>query len=226
MGIATRTYRDFLNVLEGAKHTCDLFGFILFDDRPQHKPIKQFCVENFPWFDDLATQCDMIFFVPIDYVEDPDFFDGEDPPEGEYEDADIELPKSEPYKNCSLKIANHFNIRPNQLPAFLFFTLKQGEFCVEHSAHLQFRTEAFDGAAQNAQNLITDVFSAVTTARSSHGDRELIFKLQDEIARIKRAEGIRPIKTWGKEFVLSLANLPADIARTLAQAGIKRLAGA
>jgi hypothetical protein len=214
MAAPVDNYQEFERLLSWAKRDCDLFGVMLFDDREKHKTIKKFCVSNFRWLDNLAATNSMILFLPIEEqeIDDPIGF------------AKKKRAQSD-YRNCSLQIASDFDISPNQLPAFLFFTLSRGEMCVEHSATLQFEPGAFAGKAEAAQDFVSDVFSAVSTARRKRQPSELIVKLQSEIDRIKRANQLSPLKKWAKDYVIGLANLPLDISRSLARVGIKKLAG-
>ena len=163
MAAPVRNYKKFQRRLAQAKTSCDLFGFVLFDDRPTHAPIRRFCVDNFNWLDDLAGANKMKLFLPLQETE-VGF-------EQEATETAV-APKKEKrlndgYKNCSLRIAGEFNLTANQLPAFLFFTLKEGQACVEHCAWLQFKPQAFAGEASEGQELLSDLFSAVTIARRS-----------------------------------------------------------
>jgi hypothetical protein len=212
MAAPVDNYPRFESVLGRTKDRCDLFGIVLFDDRAKHKAIKQFCISNFQWLDNLASINKMILFLPIEERKVVGGF------------RLLNKGRSE-YKNCSLQVANDFNIPPNHLPAFLFFTLKQGELCVQHSATLQFESAAFAGKADEAQDFVSDVFSAVSSARRSKEPNELIIKLQSEINRIKREQRLTPIKNWAKDYIIGLANVPLDISRVLARAGIKKLVG-
>ena len=69
MAAPVRNYKKFQRRLAQAKTSCDLFGFVLFDDRPTHAPIRRFCVDNFNWLDDLAGANKMKLFLPLQETE-------------------------------------------------------------------------------------------------------------------------------------------------------------
>jgi hypothetical protein len=214
MAARVPSYRTFRQKLH-SRASCDLFGFLLFDDRPSHEPVRSFCSSNFKWLDALADSNRLVLFLPIRAT-------------ARRVGAAWACAEAEDgYQNCSLEIADQFHLGPNQLPAFLLFTLKDGsELCVEHSVWLQFKPEAFSGDAIDGQDLISDLFSAVNAARRRKLPHELILKLQGEIDRVKQAQSMRPLKKWIRRQALNLQDLPSDIARTLANAGVTAVAGA
>ena len=207
MAARVDNYKRFRQKLNRLKATRDLF--VLFDDRPSHRAVREFCNASFNWLDNLADSNGLVLFVPLEVIE-------------------KSTETSDGYQNCSLQIAREFHLKPNQLPAFLFFTLKNGgEICVEHCAWLPFKAKAFEGDADDGQDLVSELFSAVSVARRKQQPSELVLKLREEIERVKRAEQMRPLKKWIKKFVISLEDLPADIVRSLVMAGVtgKKAAG-
>jgi hypothetical protein len=200
MAARVDNYKIFRQKLNQLRATHDLFGFVLFDDRPSHRLVRDFCNSHFSWLDTLADSNGLTLFVPL--AESADIADG--------------------YQNSSLEIARDFQLRPNQLPAFLFFTLgKDGQTCVESCVWLQFKANVFSGDANDGEEFISDLFSAVSDSRRKQTPNDLILKLKAEIDRVQRTRQMRPLKRWIKNAAVSLEDLPADIVRTVTTAGVK-----
>jgi hypothetical protein len=190
MSIPVYNYRHFLDNFPQWRRRRDLFGFILFDDRQSHAEIKAFCEQAFNWLNALSDQAAMILFLPI------------------------KERRGGKFENCSVKIAERFNISPGQLPMILLFTLERGEMCVQHAAKLRFKVAAFQGPKyEDGEALVVDLFDAIREARADPGPDELVVKLQSRIGRIRRAARMRPIKRWAKSYGIELLNLPKDILR-------------
>ncbi|MFO1036612.1 MAG: hypothetical protein U1E45_07195 [Geminicoccaceae bacterium] len=203
MALPVPTFKDFLDTFNSAKDECDLFGFVLFDERQSHNAIKEYCITQFAWFDGLARANSMLLFIPITFNQ------------------------ANGYQNCSLTIASQFRIPPNALPSFLFFTLEAGDICVRHAAYLPFSAKAFAATdQQEAETIISDLFSAVSEARAEVGNNEMIIKLKRRIDQLKVEQRSRPLKKWTKNYVLRLADLPFDFLQSMAKAFGERIAQA
>ena len=126
MGVAIASLDDFQKKFEERKDRSDLFGFFLFDERPSQRAVETFAEQQFPWLDRLAAAAQIFFFVFLrnnpgwpDVVENP-----------------------------GLEVANMFDIRANQLPGIVLFTLDVKREDVTKGSYLPLRTELFEADLQ------------------------------------------------------------------------------
>lgn len=189
-------YKEFIQKFGNVKDRSRLFAFILFDERPTHKAIEKFVDDHFTWLDSLAAAANMFGFA----------FLHRDSHSGEF-------------KNPSLQVAGLFGIRANQLPGVIAFTMLPSAEKVRGAVYLPLKPSLFAEGGEVVEEAFADLFAVFQVAQdTSNSEPELLKKLQEEIASLKRHSKLRPIKTYLGERLETLAKLPDKFLESMAEA--------
>ena len=199
MGVAIANLRDFEEKFEERKNRSDRFGFFLFDERPSQRAVATFADQQFPWLDRLAAASKMFFFVFL--RNNPDWND------------DVENP--------GLEVANMFDIRANQLPGIVLFTLDAQRDGVKKASYLPLKAELLEAEPQQVEDVLADFFSVIQGCRKKTNDSEkLLTCINKEVNGIIRGEAARPIKAYFWQVMGNLRHLPVKLIETVTTAAV------
>lgn len=197
MGVAIANLDDFQRKFEERKDRSDLFGFFLFDERPSQRAVGTFANQQFPWLDRLAAAAQIFFFVFL--RNNPDW-------------PDV-------VENPGLEVASMFDIRANQLPGIVLFSLDANREGVKKASYLPLKAELFEADLKRVEELFADVFSVIQECRAKSGDSATLLKcVEKEMNAIIRSESRRPIKTYFWQVMGNLGQLPVKLVETVTTA--------
>lgn len=189
-------YPDFLDKFNRVKDQSRLFMFILFDDRPTHAAVAKFVDEHYGWLDSLAAAANMFGFAFL------------------HRDAD-----TGEVSNPSLKVANYFGIRANQLPGVVVFTMLPEAIGVSKAIYLPIKAKLFSEDISVIEEVLADLFAVFQEAlASTNSENDLLSNLRVEIATLKRQQQIRPMVTYIGERLESIVKLPDKLLEAMAEA--------
>lgn len=180
LGIISDVIKALLPVLESILKKSRLFAVVLYDERPSHAPVKAFLEQNGVWLDSLA-------------------------------EASTMLPLRNPIhsQTHALTLARQFGILPNQFPGVLIFTLTASSDRVKSAVFLPLKTELFQKDLAAVERVFADLFSIFQEALASTStSEELLARLRQEVASIRREQMLRPLRDFLRERLISIGRLP------------------
>ena len=202
MAVPIRSYEDFEHKFKRLRDRSDIFGFMLFDDRPSHRFVAAFAKHNFSWLDQLAAASDMFFFVCI------------------------RQNAGEIIENPSLEVAKLFGITARQLPGVVLFNFDKSSDKVSKGVFLPIAAELFEAEPDHVEDVVADLFSLINDCRShSPTPERLLDVLATRMNELAGRERRRPFIKYLKSLVQKLTELPADFTRAAAEAFIKSSLG-
>jgi hypothetical protein len=198
MAMPVSSYDDFERKFRHLRGNADLFGFLLFDDRPSHRVVSKFAEDNFPWLDQLAGAANMFFFVCIR--------------ENEY--AILESP--------SLEVAKLFGILPRQLPGVVLFNFDDDNDRVSNGIFLPIAAKLFDEDSDHVEEVIANLFSLIDASRrESATPSELLYRIAQKLNTLSDREKRRLFIQYLKSVAQKLSDLPSNFAAAAAEAIVK-----
>lgn len=193
MAMPVPSFEDFVSKYRELSNRSRLFAFLLCDNRPSHQGVQRFARENFQWLDELAGAAHIFFFIFR-------------------RTKDARKPSSNP----SLKVAELFRIRPNQLPGIVLFTLigKKGA-TVNRAVYLPLDTSLFSAESSLADEIFADLFAGIQKCLETTETEEQLW-----LALESAVEGVRS-KGKRRSFIRhlqSLATLPMKFLESMVAA--------
>lgn len=137
-----------------------LSAFFLFDDRKSHEPIQEFVSGQFAWLDELASDAQMFFFLP--------------------------MPESKGL-NPSLQIARQLGIAPAELPGIVFFALQEEGLNESGVLYVPVDPEMISGG-KSAEDFIADLFGKIFDAERANDPEARLAELKREVESAARSE--------------------------------------
>jgi hypothetical protein len=194
VGVQFESFYDFEEKFRMLRNDSDIFGFLLFDDRPSHRAVEIFSHENFPWIDRLATATKMFFFVWFR--------------------------RSWIVENPGLEIAQLFGITPRELPAVVLLTLDSTKTNVASGIYLPLDAVLFESERPHIEEVFAEIFSVIQQCREK--DQHLLVPcLEREIARIRAQERRRPYWQYLHSTASTIKSFPTELIKAVAEAFAK-----
>ncbi len=196
MAVSISSFEDFMAKLDARKSRSDLFAFFLFDDRPSHEAIEKFADNEFTWLDSLAASARLFFFIFLR----TDKYEGG-------------------IANPGLEIARMFEIRPNQLPGVVLFTVSEDLEVVNDGVFLPLKARLFAEDLDAVEGVFTDLFTLIQDCRErSSSSTELLENLRNAVAGLRRRQQVRPVLEYLGDTALLILKFPAGFIGELQNA--------
>lgn len=206
------SFVDNLRLIDSALSP-NLYGFLLFDERPSHEPIERFAAKEFDWLDDLARSSQIILFVYVAKAKGraakrARIFEVKSGDQIKRERVILVQSRSE-IKNPSLEVARELGIEPKQLPGIAFF---QG-YPKDDKKGIYFSLEAqlFENNSE-IERVFSEIFGLIQRCQQvSSSAGELYEKVREELRRMKRDERLRPVRAYLKTSLVRVIALPTTL---------------
>jgi hypothetical protein len=244
---------DNLRILNAALSP-NLYGFLLFDERPSHAPIERFVANDFDWLDDLARSAQIILFV---YVAKPKGRIAKRVRKIEVKSGDqikservILIQSRGEVKNPSLVVARMLGIEPKQLPGIAFFQRlgdDKGEKGIdfplkaeppkpllyrrredsEKGIYFPLKAELFEKNVVELERVFNELFGIIQRCQSaSSSSEELYENVRQELRQMEREERLRPVLAYLKTSFVAIIALPTGIMEAASKTFVETFAEA
>jgi hypothetical protein len=198
------SFDSFLNRFKKVRGLAPVYAFILFDERPSQRTIEQFVDEQFDWLDNLAASAKIYCF------------------------AFIKKGEGGKVENHSIKVAQLFGIRANQLPGVVVFSSFSVVAKSNDGIYIPMKSELLDAELTEIENYFADLFSLVQDAQAKNDKPMDVYEyIAEKVRHYERQEKLRPIIKWAAAGLQSIVALPkqllSEVSKSFGQEVAKRM---
>jgi hypothetical protein len=176
-----------------------MLGFLIFDERKSHEPIKSFIIDEYSWLDSLARMSQIVLF----------FFQA-GPRPGQDDQTKLATAVETKSTNPSLEIAAKFGIGPDELPGIVFFhDLDLDSVQSAHGLYWQLPIDSFREDRIIPEKEFARLFAMVRKAQASSSDAASM--MEELKTGLRRARTSEPFMVAVRGGLMKLVTYPGKL---------------